>query len=411
MNRLSNRLFKTLISKTLISIAALLLSGEAVLAADMPGVTATEIKLGQTMPYSGPASAYSIVGRAEVAYFNMINDQGGVNGRKIKLISLDDAYSPPKAVEQVRKLVEEDEVLAIFSMLGTPPILATAKYLNSRGVPQLFSQTGSSLPANVKEYPLTTIYSMPFRTEAWIMGAYILKNKPNAKIGILYQNDEFGKGYLRFFKQGLGDKASLVTQEVAYDISSPTIDSQIIQLKNSGVDTVITAATPKFAAQAIRKIYELDWKPTHLLINAASSREAVLKPAGFEQAKGVLAVNFELFTDDPAYADKYKDYFAFMKKWAPNENPYELAAVNGYISAQFMVEILKKCGNDLTRENVMKYANDFPEVPHPLLFPGVTYNATATDHTPFHAGQITRFDGDKWILVGEAIRPTPPTGE
>jgi len=397
-----------------ISAAILLLPVQVVRAADTPGVTATEIKLGQTMPYSGPASAFSVVGKVNVAYMNMINEQGGINGRKINLISRDDSYSPPKTVEQVRRLVEEDNVLAMFYMTGSPSVIATAKYLNGLGVPQLLSSSGSSIPANVKEYPYTTMWSMPFRVESTILAKYILKNKPDAKIGILFQNDEFGKGYQRFFKQALGDKAaSMVVVEAGYDITSPTIDSQVAQLKGSGADTVVLAASPKFSAQAFRKMYELNWNPLKMVINAGSSIPNAIKPAGREATQGILSVQFMVLPDDQANWElpAMKEYFAFMKKYVPGENPYDNAPLSGYITSQLMVEILKKCGNDLSRENVMKAAQDFPEVPHPLLLPGVTYNATPTDHTPHHTGVIAKIEGERWANTGEVIRVDLPQGE
>ena len=396
------------------SAAFLLLPIQLVQAADPPGVTATEIKLGQTVAYSGPASSYGILGKASVAYMQMINEQGGVNGRKINLISRDDAYSPPKAVEQTRKLVEEDNVLAMFSSLGTPVIMATAKYLNTLKVPQLLSNTGSSAPANVKEYPWTTLYTMPFRTEAFILASYVLKNKPDAKVGILFQNDELGKGYQRFFRQGLGDKAaSMIVSEVGYDITSPTVDSQIAQLKNGGVDTVVLAVTPKFGAQSMRKMHELDWHPLKLLINAGSSIPNGIRPAGVEATQGALSVQYTILPDDKKTWDlpAMKDYLAFMKKYLPNENYEDAGAIGGYVAASLMVDILKKCGNDLSRENLMKNAQDFPEVQHPLLLPGVKYNATPEDHTPFHMGVIRKIVGDQWTNTGEVIRVEVPKGE
>ena len=396
-----------------VSAIVLLLAGQLVHAADTPGVTATEIKLGQTMPYSGPASSFSSAGKANIAYMQMINDQGGVNGRKINLISRDDAYSPPKAVEQTRKLVEEDEVLAIFESLGTPTILATAKYLNSRGIPQILSSTGNSAPSNVKEYPWTTTWSMPFQTESLILANYVLKNKPNAKIAVLYQNDEFGKNYQRFFKEGLRDKTSLIVAEVGYDITSPTIDSQISQLKSSGADTVVIATTPKFGAQALRKMYELDWHPLKLLISASSSIPAAIKPAGIEASQGVISVQYMMAPDDKANDDvpAMKEYKAFMKKYLPNENAEDFAFLAGYITGSFMIDILKKCGNDLSRENLMKYAQDFPEVQHPLLRPGVKYNATPTDHVPFHMAEITKIEGERWASTGEIVRDNLAPGQ
>ena len=393
-----------------VSTAISLLPIQFVHAADPPGVTATEIKLGQTMAYSGPASSFGMAGKANVAYFQMINDQGGINGRKVTLISRDDGYSPPKAIEQTRRLVEEDNVLALFEQLGTPVIIATAKYLNSEKVPQILSATSNSIPANIKEYPYTTLWSLPFRTESFILASYLRKNKPDAKIGLLYQNDEFGKGYQRFFKQGLGDKVSQIVAEVAYDITSPTIDSQVAQLKDAGADTVVLATTPKFGAQALRKIYELGWNPLKLLINASTSIPNGIRPAGREATQGVLSVQFMVPTDDKADWDlpAMKDYLAFMKKYLPNENPQDVSFLSGYITASLMVDILRKCGNDLSRENLMKNAQDFPEVQHPLLLPGVKYNATPTDHTPFHMGMIAKLEGERWAPTGEVIRVEPP---
>ena len=396
-----------------VSATVLLLAGPLVHAADPPGVTATEIKLGQTMPYSGPASSFGALGKMNVAYMQMINDQGGVNGRKINLISRDDGYSPPKAVEQTRKLVEEDNVLAIFGSLGTPVILATAKYLNSQKVPQILSSTGNTIPANIKEYPWTTLWSMPFRTESMILANYVLKNKPDAKIGILYQNDEYGKNYQRYFKEGLGDKTSMVVSEVGYDITSPTIDSQIAQLKSSGADTVVIATTPKFGAQALRRIYELDWHPLKLLISSSSGIPATIRPAGKEATQGVLTVQYLLTPDDKANDDvpAMKEYKAFMKKYLPNENADDQGFVHGYITSSFMIDILKKCGNDLSRENVMKYAQDFPEVPHPLLQPGVKYTTTPTDHSPFHMGVIAKIEGERWVSTGDVVRDNLAPGQ
>jgi len=401
------------VANILLSAALLLLPTQFSRAEDTPGVTATEIKLGQTIAYSGPASSFGLLGKTNIAYMQMINDQGGVNGRKINLISRDDAYSPPKAVEQTRKLVEEDNVLAMFNQLGTPVILATVQYLTSQKVPQLFAESGSSIPANVKTYPYTTLYSMPFRTESFILASYVMKNKPDAKIAILFQNDEYGKTFQRFFKQGLGDKAaSMVVAEIGYDITSPTIDSQVAQLKSSGADTVVLATTPKFGAQALRKIYELGWNPLKLLINSSSSIHNGIRPAGREATQGVLSVQFALQADDKTNWDlpAVKEYFAFMAKYMPNENREDSAAVSGYITASFMVDILRKCGNDLSRENLLKNAQDFQEVQHPLLLPGVKYNSTPTDHTPFHMGMITKIEGERWV-PGEVIRVDLPAGE
>jgi ABC-type branched-subunit amino acid transport system substrate-binding protein len=372
-----------------------------------PGVTDTEIKLGQTMPYSGPASAYSVVGRGQAAYFNMINAQGGINGRKVKLISLDDGYSPPKTVEQIRKLVEEEKVLGIFSLLGSPPNIAVAKYLNAQKVPQLMSAAGTALIDDPKNLPWTTIMTFPQRTETRVLIAYLLQAKPDAKIGVLFQNDEYGKGYLRLFKEALGDKAATsIVKEVSYDLTDPTIDSQILSLQASGADTVLSASTPRFSAQAIRKIYDIGWKPLHVVIYSASSVQDTIKPAGPERAVGLVTVQFYKQPEDPAWAnDKaMMDYFAFMKQWAPNENPLNAAAAIGYIIADTMRDVLQRCGDDLTRENVLKQASSFNETPLPMLLPGVGYTTTPTDHTPFREGRMYRFDGTRWVGFGDVVK-------
>ena len=371
-----------------------------------PGATDTEIKLGQTMPYSGPASAYGIVGRAQTAYFKMVNEQGGVNGRKVQLISLDDGYSPPKTVERVRQLVEGDNVLAIFSLLGTPPNMAVAKYLNAKQVPQLLSSTGTPLLDDPKALPWTTILSMPSRIEARILAAYLLKTKPNAKVGVFYQNDEYGKGYLRYFKEALGDKAaSMIVGEASYEFTDPTVDSQILSLKGSGADTILNASTPKFSGQAVRKIAEIGWKPLHLMIYSASSVESAMKPAGLENGIGIITTQYFKMPDDPSWADDkaMAEYFAFMKKWMPNEPAKDPTALIGYLMAGVMHDILKKCGDNLTRENVLKQATDFREVALPLLVPGVTYSTTPDDHTPFRQARMYRFDGTRWVGFGDVI--------
>jgi ABC-type branched-subunit amino acid transport system substrate-binding protein len=391
------------------AVAALLAAGHAGAAekAYGPGVTDTEIKLGQTMAYSGPASAYGVVGRVQTAYFNMLNAQGGVNGRKINFISLDDGYSPPKTVEQVRKLVEEEKVLAIFSLLGSPGNIAVSKYLNAQKVPQLLSQAGTALIDDPKNLPWTTAFTFPQRTEARVLVAYLLQTKPDAKVGIIYQNDEYGKGYLRLFKEAFGDKgAKMIVKEVSYDLTDPTIDSQILSLQASGADTVLNATTPRFSAQAIRKIYDIGWKPLHIMIYAASSVPDAMRPAGPERGVGTVTVQYFKLPDDPTWADDKAmvDYHAFLKQWAPNENMSNPSAVIGYIAAQFMVEVLKRCGDDLTRENVLKQATSFNDVPLPMLLPGVGYTATPTDHTPFHAGRMFRFDGTRWVSFGDVVK-------
>ncbi len=374
-----------------------------------PGVTDTEIKLGQTMPYSGPASAYGEVGRIQSIYFNMINAQGGVNGRKINLVSLDDGYSPPKTVEQTRKLVEEEKVLAIFTLLGSPGNIAVAKYLNAQKVPQLMSSAGTALVDDPKNLPWTTIFSMPQRTEARVLIKYLLQTKPDAKVGILFQNDEYGKGYLRFFKEALGDKAAtMIVKEVSYDLTEPTIDSQILSLQASGADTVLNATTPRFSAQAVRKIYDIGWKPLHLMIYSAASVAGAMRPAGPERGVGIISTQYYKQPDDPTWADDpaMKDYFAFMKQWAPNDNAADALPMIGYIPAQLMVDILKRCGDNLTRENVMKQASVYDDTPLPLLVPGVGYTAKPDNHTPFHAARMYRFDGTRWVGFGDVVKVT-----
>jgi branched-chain amino acid transport system substrate-binding protein len=371
-----------------------------------PGVTDTEIKLGQTMPYSGPASAYGIVGRVQAAYFKMVSEQGGVHRRKVELISLDDGYSPPKTVERVRQLVESDNVLAIFSLLGTPPNLAVAKYLNAKQIPQLLSVTGTPLLDDPKALPWTTILSMPSRTESRILAGYLLETKPDAKVALFYQNDEYGKGYVRYFKEALGEKAkSMIVGEASYESSDPTVDAQIVVLKGSGADTILNASTPKFAGQAIRKIYELGWNLTHLMINSASSIESTLKPAGLEKAIGIITTEYFMMPDDPSWADNKAmiEYKAFMKKRLPNEAANDPIALTGYLLAGVMHGILTKCGDNLSRENLLRQATSFKDAPIPLLVPGVTYTTTAEDHTPFRQAKLYRFDGKLWSGFGNVI--------
>jgi ABC-type branched-subunit amino acid transport system substrate-binding protein len=358
------------------------------------------------MPYSGPASAYGLIGRVQTAYFKMVNEQGGVHRRKVELISLDDGYSPPKTVERVRQLVESDNVLAIFSLLGTPPNLAVAKYLNAKQIPQLLSATGTPLLDDPKALPWTTILSMPSRTESRILAGYLLEAKPDAKVGLFYQNDEYGKGYVRYFKEALGEKAkSMIVGEASYEFSDPTVDAQIVALKGSGADTILNASTPKFSGQAIRKIYELDWKPTHLMIYSASSIESTLKPAGLEKAIGIITTEYFMMPDDPSWAENKAmiEYKAFMKKRLPNEAANDPTALIGYLGAGVMHGILTKCGDNLTRENLLRQATSFKDTPIPLLVPGVTYTTTPEDHTPFRQARLYRFDGKLWSGFGDVV--------
>jgi branched-chain amino acid transport system substrate-binding protein len=372
-----------------------------------PGVTDTEIKLGQTMPYSGAASGLSMVGKIQTAYFKMLNSQGGVNGRKINLISSDDAFSPPKTVEQTRTLVEGDEVLAIFSSMGSAPNLSVAKYLNNAKVPQLMALAGTPKIIDPVNLPWTTTFYSTLSLEAKEFAAYLLESKPNAKIGILYQNDESGKTYLEGMKAGLGDKAAtMVLREVGFDLTFPTIDSQILLLQAAGVDTVFFATvSPKFGAQGIRKIGELGWKPLIVLVPAVSQIEATLKPAGVEHAVGAITSIFQKLSGDPKW-DKdpaMMEYYAFMKQWAPGEPSGEALAVLGYIMAEVMVDTLKRCGDDLTRENLLYQATHIKDLQPALFIPGVKVNITPENRIPWRQAQMAQFDGRSWVFVGGIV--------
>lgn len=394
---------------TLAAIAALsLVSTSAVLAADKkydPGASDTEIKIGQTMPYSGPASAYGTQGRAEAAYWKMINSQGGINGRKITLLSMDDGYSPPKTVEQTRKLVEQDEILANIGSLGTPTNSSIQKYLNGKKIPHLLISTGASKWNDPKEFPWTTPFYPPYAQEAKIYAKYIAKELPNAKIGVIYQNDDFGKDYLRGFKEGLGEKAGLIVKELSYEVTDPTIDSQIVNLKAAGADVLMTITTPKFGAQAIRKVADLGWKPTHFIVSVASSIGGVLEPAGLEASTGLMTALATKVVGDPAWdTDKgVQDYLAFMKQWYPEGNPIDGSNQIGYLSAQFTAIILKNCGDVLTRENLLKQATNLSKVSLPLLLPGITVSVSPTDYSTFDTFKLAKFDGKTWKFFGENI--------
>jgi ABC-type branched-subunit amino acid transport system substrate-binding protein len=390
-----------------LAIAALAISIGSARAADYgPGVTDTEIKIGQTMPYSGPASAYGTLGGIEEAYYNMVNSKGGVNGRKIKMISLDDAYSPPKTIEQTRKLVEQDEVLAIIGTVGTPTNSATQKYLNSKKVPQIFLSTGAAKWDDPKNFPYTTQLYPPYQMEGLIFAKYILENKPDAKLGVFSQNDDAGKDYVKGLKDGLGDKASkIIVKEVTYETSDPTVDSQIVNLKASGADTVFTMATPKFGAQAIKKIAELGWKPLNFVVSVSSSIKGVLEPAGIENSKGLLtALAFKTPTDPRWKGEKdVQDYLAFLKQWYPKGDVADGNNVTGYISAFMTVKVLEMCGNDLTRDNLLKQATNLTNVTAPLLLPGITITTRPDRYAPYRQMQIARFDGTSWVPEGPII--------
>jgi branched-chain amino acid transport system substrate-binding protein len=377
------------------------------------GATDTEIKVGQTNPFSGPASAYATIGKTQAAYIKMINDQGGVNGRKINLIQYDDAYSPPKAVEQVRKLVESDEVLLTFQILGTPSNAAVQKYLNTKKVPQLFAATGASKFTDPKNFPWTMGFNPNYFVEGRIYGQYVIKNYPNAKIGILYQNDDLGKDYLNGIKAGLGDKAAtMVVTEASYEVADPTIDSQILKIKDAGADLFFSATTPKQAAQAIKKIAELGWHPVHILDINATSVGAVMKPAGLEASKGVISVGYTKDPADPTWKDDagLKKYLDFMAKYYPDGDKDSLFNVYGYITTQLLIHVLKECGDDLTRDNVLKQATHLKNVQLDLTLPGVVNNTTPEDYRVNKQLQMIKFNGERWELFGPIIEDTGAAG-
>jgi branched-chain amino acid transport system substrate-binding protein len=377
------------------------------------GATDTEIKIGQTVPFSGPASAYATIGKAQAAYFNMINEQGGVNGRKINLIQYDDAYSPPKAVEQVRKLVESDEVLLTFQIIGTPSNAAVQKYLNGKKVPQMFAATGASKFTDPKNFPWTMGFNPNYFVEGRIYGQYIIKNYPNAKVGVLYQNDDLGKDYLNGIKAGLGDKAAtMVVGEASYETTDPTIDSQILKLKSAGADLLFSASTPKFAAQAIKKNAEIGWAPVHILDINATSVGAVMQPAGLEASKGVISVNYGKDPSDPTWKDDagLKKYFDFMAKYYPDGDKNSSFNTYGFSTAQLMVYVLKQCGDDLTRENVLKQASNLKNVQLDLALPGILANTTPTDYRVNRQLQMMKFNGERWELFGPIIEDTGVSG-
>jgi ABC-type branched-subunit amino acid transport system substrate-binding protein len=390
----------------IVAAAAAIMSIGAAVAADYgPGVSDTEIKLGQTMPYSGPASAYGTIGRIEEAYFNMVNSKGGVNGRKIRMISLDDAYSPPKTVEQTRKLVEQEEVLAIVGTIGTPTNSATQRYLNSKKVPQSFISTGAAKWDDPKNFPYTTALYPPYQMEGRIFAKYLLKNKPDAKLGVFSQNDDAGKDYVRGLKEGLGDKATqIIVKEVTYETSDPTVDSQIVALKASGADTLFTMATPKFGAQAIRKVAELGWSPLNYVVSVSSSITGVLEPAGLAASKGLLTALAVKTATDPRWNDAkdVQEFRAFLKEWFPKGDPGD-ASNTGYIAAFMTVKVLQMCGDDLTRENLLHQATNLTRVEAPLLLPGITITTTPQHYSPFNQMQIARFDGTSWVPEGPVI--------
>jgi ABC-type branched-subunit amino acid transport system substrate-binding protein len=370
------------------------------------GATDTEIKVGNIMPYSGPASAYGVIGKTEQAYFNKINAEGGINGRKINFISYDDAYSPPKAVEQARKLVESDEVLFVFNSLGTPSNSAIHKYMNSKKVPQLFVATGATKWNDPKDFPWTMGWQPSYQSESRIYAKYLLKEKPAAKIAVLYQNDDYGKDYLKGLKDGLGAKAaSMIIAEESFETTEPTVDNHIVKLKSTGADVFVDIATPKFAAQAIKKVAEVEWKALHILNNVSASVASVIKPAGFENSQGIISAAYLKDASDPQWDNDpgMKQFYEFMAKDFPEGNKLDQGTVVGYGVAQTLVQVLKQCGDNLTRENVMKQAASLKDFRTEVMLPGIKINTSPTDFAPISELQLMTLKGERWNLFGEVI--------
>jgi branched-chain amino acid transport system substrate-binding protein len=370
------------------------------------GVSDTEIKIGNIMPYSGPASAYGVIGKTEAAYFNKINAEGGINGRKINFITYDDSSSPPKTVEQARKLVEGDEVFLIFNSLGTAANSAIQKYMNNKKVPQLFVATGATKWGDPKNFPWTMGWQPNYQTEGRIYARYILDTKPDGKIAVLYQNDDYGKDLLKGLTDGLGAKANMIIAKEPYELTDPTIDNHVVSLKSSGADIYVSVTTPKFAAQSLRKVKELGWTPAmHILNNVASSIGGVIKPAGYDTAQGIISVTYGKDVTDPQWKDDpgVKDYDAFIQKWYPDANRIDGSVGYGMMLAQTLVQVLKQCGDNLTRENVMKQAANLKDFELGLLLPGIKINTSPTDFYPIEQEQLQRFQGETWVRFGPII--------
>jgi branched-chain amino acid transport system substrate-binding protein len=371
-----------------------------------PGASDSAIKIGHTNPYSGPASAYGAIGRAIGAYFDKINEGGGINGRKIEFITLDDGYSPPRTVEQVRKLVEQEQVLLVFQPLGTPTNTAIHQYMNAKKVPQLFVATGATKWGQPDKFPWTMGWQPNYQSEARIYARYILDNRPDAKVGVLYQNDDYGKDYLKGFKAGLGDEADrMIVEELSYEVTDPTVDSQIISLKNSGADVFFNITTPKFAAQAIRKAADIGWQPLHLLNNVSNSVGSVLTPAGLDKSTGLITSLYQKDPTDPQWQDTqdYRDWSAWMDKYNPEADKSDQFNVYGYNAAMTLVHVLEQCGDNLTRENVMAQAANVQNLELPMLLPGVVIDTSADDFFPIESMMLAKFDGEKWVLFGDVI--------
>ena len=385
---------------------ALVLMAGSVRAADTPGVTATEIKIGNTSPYSGPASTYGALGKLETAFFGMVNEQGGVAGRKITYISLDDAYSPPKTMEQMRRLVEEDQVAFSFATLGTPTNSAIVRYMNQKKVPHLFLATGADKWGDYKQYPFTIGWQPSYRTEAQIYGKYILEQKPAAKIALLYQNDDFGKDYVLGLKDVLGDRFDKMVITASYEATDATIDSQLNTLKGTGADVLVVAALPKVAAQSIRKVHDLDWHPIFLMSNVAVSVGAVMNPAGPENGIGIVTGAYLKDSSDPTWANDagMNEWRAFMNKYMPGADQADNNYISSYAFSKTMLHVLQQCKGDFSRENIMAQANNLHDLEIPVLLPGLKVNTSPTNHHPVRAMQLMRWDGKKWVLFGDVIQ-------
>jgi branched-chain amino acid transport system substrate-binding protein len=389
----------------------LALAGSSALAApaiaqmkQAPGVTATEILLGQTMPYSGPASSYAPVGHVEVAYTNFINDQGGINGRKIKLLSLDDGYSPPKTLEQTRRLVEQEGVAFIYQQLGTPTSMATRRYLNQKQVPQLFVASGATQFGDRDNFPWTMGWQISYQIEGRVYARYVLSEKPDAKIGVLYQNDEFGKDFMKGFKDGLGDKGRMIVADVSYEPTDPTVDSQVVQLHSAGADALFVASIPKVTAMALRKVRELSWDPLYIIASVGASVSSGLAPAGLDKAVGLVTGAYLKDPSDPRWADDpgFQDWLAFMKKYQPSGDLSDGSNVYGYSVTQTLAITLKQCGEELSRDNIMRQASSL-DIELPMLHKGIRFHTTATDYYGMKKMRLQRFDGKAWVPFGEPI--------
>jgi len=369
------------------------------------GASDTEIKIGNIVPYSGPASAYGVVGKAMGAVFKKVNDEGGINGRKINFISYDDAYSPPKAVEQARKLIESDEVLLLFGTLGTASNSAIQKYLNAKKIPQLFVATGATKWNEPKSFPWTMGWLPSYQSESHIYAKYLNKEKPAGKIAVLYQNDDMGKDYLKGLKDGFGSTASRIVAEESYEVAEPTIESHIVRMKSASPDVVIFFTTPKFGAQAIKKLGEMDWKPMTIISNVSASTASVMRPAGIDNAQGVISAAYAKDVSDPQWADDpgIGAFKQLLAKYLPEANPVDSSALTGYNMAQTMVEVLKRCGDDLTRANVMKQAASLKKFSQDGLLPGVTLTTAADDFQPIEQLQLMQFKGERWQLFGDVM--------